>query len=427
MLDLPPGVTPGYTLEEALATERAESGEGGGSGSEVSEQAERVRDRLQDKIGADDTALVIPPTAAAVRPGLGTPLPTVPVLVIATPEPDGSPAPENDGADTPVPTMEPTVSAPVVRDGSGAEVEVTAIAAPRSLTLTDEDLRRALDLEPPSCTEGFWSMLDSFEPPEALDFVVVQNLNAQFMESRPDCVEAGWDPEFDDGSTCGFDPSREATLEFPDGLAKILGGPKTSLHLTGASVDPDWQGSLLIHVRRMPFEPGHYGCWYYNSRKSAWGWVSQPPQRNDYYKDPTLRAGAAKLGFEPCNNLLRTLLEAALHLERPEDLDWLYVNGLVQNVRDFAPELCAREWGYPDAYDDNRTFLFWDPQAEPGPGARCRVQADTGVTESGGMLINWRYSSNSPKYVAGGQGLLTHCWILSPDGMWSGGPPLDWK
>lgn len=285
------------------------------------------------------------------------------------------------GGVTPVPRVGVVPGAtplPVATATPVVEVDYTYELAPcaedfREMLARDRGLvGRWFQMHPRSLT----AMLREREGQFDVDYVSA--LNEGFEASRPDCVAAGWAPEFSYGVECEGVTFRGVDITSGGFLGEYQGASITGRTRQGDFVwNPtrQWADQVLIHFERFPMNGGA-GCWVGDIVSGQWGW-----QASD---------GSAHGGMFPsspaCNGNL--LIRAELLYESGWDsAEWLA--SVEQYLRENR-ELCPR------------ARLL--PVLEAPPG--CPERGPSGPFD-GGLVVHWDF-----RRVFGG---MPVCWVGNVD------------
>ena len=282
-------------------------------------------------------------------------------------------------------TGAPTVSAPGSTPGGVTPVPrvgVVAGATPVGVATATPVVEIDFVYELAPCAEDFWEMLARdrglvgrwFEiHPRTLtrllrereaqfDVDYVAALNEGFEASRPDCVAAGWAPEFSYGAECEGLIFRDVDITSGGFLGEYQGASVSGFTRQGEFVwNPTHQSGdqVLIHFARFPMNEGA-GCWVGDMVSGRWGWQSAD--------------GSAHGGMFPssavCNGNL--LLRAELLYESGWDSgEWLVgAEEYLRENRDVCP----------------RARLLAVLEAPPG----CPERGDAGPFE-GGLVLHWEH------------------------------------
>ena len=195
------------------------------------------------------------------------------------------------------------------------------------------------------------------------DVDYVAALNEGFEASRPDCVAAGWAPEFSYGAECEGFTFRGVDITSGGFLGKFQGASISGRTRQGAFVwNPTHQEAdlVLIQFSRLPMSEDA-GCWVGDIVSGRWGWQTAD--------------GSAHGGMYPssavCNGNL--LIRAELLYESSWDsAEWL--SGVERYLRENR-ELCPR--------------ARLSPVLEAAPG--CPETGPAGPFE-GGVVVHWDFT-----------------------------------
>ena len=312
-------------------------------------------------------------------PGLartGSLPPRVGATPVATSEGEASSAGDGGGV-TPVPrvgVVVGTTPVPVVTATPAAHIPYVYELAPcaedfREMLARDRGLvGRWFEMHPRTRA----TMLE--ERHNEFDVDYLNELNVGFEASRPDCVAAGWDPEFSYGAECEGKTFRGVDITNGDLFGAYQGDTAAGSPREGEFVwHPTRQRTdhLLIQFSKMPMSDGA-GCWAGNIVSGRWGWQSADGSRH----------GGIFPASRVCNANLILRAEGLL-AGGWEDAEWLIG---VEDYMRANRELCPRARLYPVL------------EAHEG----CAEQAGLGPFE-GGLVLHW----NPRKVITG----MPVCWV----------------
>ena len=120
--------------------------------------------------------------------------------------------------------------------------------------------------DPRSCTGEFREMLVNYRGRIPFSAQVAFLLARDLRSERPDCVDLGWNPEFDPGLSCEG-ASVGGVMLSPDLIYRAHALASRDPQPTGK----DERGNVLVHFARVPLQDAP-GCWYYSVKGQVWGW-----------------------------------------------------------------------------------------------------------------------------------------------------------
>ena len=232
------------------------------------------------------------------------------------------------------------------------------------------------------CVEHYRDLLAGAGPRPVLGAEVAWRLSEELVGSRPECLEEGWSPELGLEVQCGG--SAVGGVGVARGLLRFGGQTnRARLGPTGR----DEYGNVLVHFRRLPLVDGA-GCWYYQASRDTWGWRVLGGESGVWLPE-----------FPGCEARVREGVSRGMLA----DLGVLHVARVLDGVR----REHSAECGDP----------MWGSYPRRGGYAECGVQAETGVTEDGTMVVNWH-----ERHPALG-GVL--CWVRPAGAQgWEDHPPV---
>lgn len=222
------------------------------------------------------------------------------------------------------------------------------------------------------------SMLDKQAAYFDVDYVTA--LNDHFEASRPDCVAAGWDPEFSHEAECQGLYFRESDISssrfigtYPDSSTNRPRHGEFVWNATHQRAD-----RILIHFSRFPMNDGS-GCWVGDIVSGRWGWQNTDASQH----------GHINMSSPACNSNLST------HAELLYESGWdsaAWQAEVEQYLLDNR-ELCPR--------------ARLSPVTEASPG--CPEKTPAGPFDNG-VVVHW----DSRRLFDG----LPVCWVgnLNPNG-----------
>ena len=223
------------------------------------------------------------------------------------------------------------------------------------------------------CEEHYRDLLGEQGPRPVFGAEVAWRLSEELLEARPECLEEGWAPEL--GLEVQCQGPVVGGLSVSEGLLRYEGQTnRPRLGPTGR----DQYGNVLLHFRRLPLTDGP-GCWYYQVSRDTWGWQVMGGA-----------SGVAVPEFPACEAMVRERVTRGMLA----DLGTLHVARVVDEVRrEHGAECGSGLWrSYP------RRAGYSD----------CGIEADTGVTEDGAMVVNWHERQPALGGVV--------CWIFRAGG-----------
>lgn len=228
-----------------------------------------------------------------------------------------------------------------------------------------------------SCRDRYREMLIAYSGRVPLGPEVAGQLSDELLRNRPECGLEGWAPEFSLERVCVR--STVGGIRLSPALVHS-GGPWDAAQAVGSRRDRS--GNILLHFGRMPLEESR-GCWYYQASGRLWSWFVSG------------RGGGVDVRIFPrCDGLLRAMVLDRLS----PDTGVLEVARAIDRVRAQEPEGC------PEG--------LWDPYPASAPQGGCGLEAPTGLTPRGALVINWQ-----PGHLASGDAV---CWVWNPGGAgWS--------
>ena len=221
-----------------------------------------------------------------------------------------------------------------------------------------------------SCEEHYRRLLVEYEGREIFGPLVVMELSNSLVDSRPDCDEAGWSPQIGLEAVC---IDRDvAGLLISEGLIRFEGSFQKPVPLATGRDD---EGNMLLHFRKLPLRE-EVGCWYYDARLRAWGWVIGG-----------VGEGVIEPSFPACVNFLEREIVRRIH-------DGLGPVDVARAIDDTRMEVvgCGNE--------------LWDIYPGSAPLDGCLVSGFTGVLPNGGALVNWHRG-----YLPADGSV---CWVYDP-------------
>ncbi len=222
-----------------------------------------------------------------------------------------------------------------------------------------------------TCTREYRAMLLDYDGRIPFGAQVARELALELRDSRPECVELGWNPELSPGRVCVGD--RVGAVQISRQLSPRSGSLSSGGALPTAR---DEDGNVLVHFARLP-ETGHAGCWYYDSARESWAWIVSGRD-----------SGVDRRAFPGCDALLMDLVGSL----PGDDFGAADVARAMDRVRLGAGACSSPLWD-------------WFPSA--GSHEDCGVPGDTGVSEDGSLVVTWHPDHLPADYAV--------CWTRPAD------------
>lgn len=340
--------------------------------------------------------LVLPTLTPAVE-GSGNLVPLIPVGGEAT----AVPGETGFGRPTPVLGFDG-----VSGEGSGKRPSGEGLVTDPvvEVVLTEEEIDSAVILRRPSCVDDFRARLINYRGPEFFGAEVARRLSEEMVESRPDCVEEGWSPEFSILAVC---KRVRVTGERDSSVPNVFTVKNLGERRLGPSMRELAYGRILLHFSRMPFRD-EGGCWYYRADHRRWYWnVRGSGLRPDGSGGGVVQDvewGRDEPVFEQCDALLGILVPKLIGAGA--ELDSLLVADAIDRVRLQVPEHCSAVGPYG--------HYLWSTYPSDLPQQECPVQQGTGGLGDDRYVIHFA----DGHFDAQGR----PCWVLEPpEGVEGGG------
>ena len=286
------------------------------------------------------------------------------ILAIALLPACGSADDPAGGPDVDVAPVTPEVAAPTdTPDAALFEPTMMPTELPPSAAARD-----VAEVHP--CVQEYRRMLIGYDGDVPFSTEVAYELSEFLKESRPECVEQGWNPFFAPDAVCSGGFVAEIRL------SSLLTGRQTSGSKPHAlPTSRDSQGDILVHFTRLPLRESS-GCWHYRALFEDWGWAGGGI------------SGVDRPAFPVCDGLLKDRIASLL----PHEFSHVRVDRLIQEIRqEFSEECASLTWSLRPVLKSHRD---------------CGLPLDTGMVADGTLVVNWdreyRPSDNSV------------CWVLRP-------------
>ena len=271
----------------------------------------------------------------------------------------------------PTPTVRPTITRRPPRTLARTLPRTLSPSRRVSAQASTPAVRR--ELESLSCLDHYRHLLIDYVGRAPFGAETAWQLSEEFLKSREDCSEQGWEPEFGLEASCVS--VTVGGVRISDHFIEYEGSLNTPRVL---STGMDRAGNILVHFQKLPFQE-QSGCWYFSARGKSWAWVALG-----------VGTGVDLPKFPVCEERLKELV---VELDGP-GFSSLDAARAIDIVRLEMPAQCGTAlWGlYPrrEGHDE--------------------CAGDTGQLADGSILVNWH-----PEHRSSGGAI---CWKLSSDGEW---------